>query len=130
MLSNEITKILDDLGRRIGVAIDWSGENVMPYLNELMDRFIQWEISTSIIWGLIGIVFFVLGIFIAKFAWKNRNDYFGDPDEWQSWLFIAGGIMTITGVAVFMTQCFDICEAVFLPEKVIYDYISGLIASK
>lgn len=31
-MSDEIIKILDDLGQRFGVVIDWSSENVMPYL--------------------------------------------------------------------------------------------------
>ena len=128
MLSNEITKILDDLGRRMGVAIDWSGKNIMPYLKELMDRFIQWEISTSVIWMLMGIVFFVGGIFATKHAWKKRNDFFGDLDEWQTWMFGAGSIVTIIGIAFLTTQIFDICEAVLLPEKTVYDYITWLVS--
>lgn len=36
-MSNEIIKVLDDLSERLGIAIDWSSQNVMPYLQDLMD---------------------------------------------------------------------------------------------
>ena len=31
-MSDEIIKLLDDLGQRFGIAIDWSSENMMPYI--------------------------------------------------------------------------------------------------
>ena len=48
-MSDEIVKILDDLGQRFGIAIDWTSENVMPYLQDLMGRYINYEIITSIV---------------------------------------------------------------------------------
>lgn len=47
-MSDEIIKILDDLGQRFGIAIDWSSQNVMPYLQDLVRRFTTYEIATSI----------------------------------------------------------------------------------
>ena len=48
-MSNEIIKILDDLAERFGVAIDWTAENVMPYLKELIGRLVTFEIVQSAI---------------------------------------------------------------------------------
>lgn len=47
-MSDEIIKILDDLGQRFGIAIDWSSQNVMPYLQDLISRYIKYETMTSI----------------------------------------------------------------------------------
>ncbi len=128
-MANEIIKILDDLGRRIGVAIDWSNENVMPYLEELMNRFIQWEISTSIVWGAVGIAMLIIGLIGVMYMWKHREsyDYFGDPDEGITWMFTAFIIAIILGVIVVLTQCFDVCKAIYMPEMTIYEYIQNLI---
>ena len=35
-MSDEIIKVIDELGKRFGIVIDWSSENVLPYiLNEV-----------------------------------------------------------------------------------------------
>ena len=129
--SNEIIKILDDLGKRIGFAIDWSNKNVMPYLEELMRRFIMWEIATSIIWIILGVVMTSLGGFSARHIWENRDSYddFGDIYEGITWFFVLCLVLLVAGISVVITQCFDICRAVYLPEMTIYQYIDGLIST-
>ena len=47
-VSSEIIEVLDYLGEKFGIAIDWTSNNVLPYLQALVDKFIKWEISTSI----------------------------------------------------------------------------------
>ena len=130
--SNEIIKILDDLSKRLGVAIDWSNENIMPYLNGLVDRFINFEIAKSIIAIVISILIIVIGICIAGHIWKHRAeyDYFGDLDETETWIFIFGVCATIIGTVILSCKCCEICEAIYLPEKQIYDYIQVLCNGK
>ena len=48
--SQEIINVLNYLGQKFGIAIDWTSENVMPYLQELAARYIKYEIFTSIAW--------------------------------------------------------------------------------
>ena len=31
-MSNEIIKVLDALSDKLGIAVDWTSENVLPYL--------------------------------------------------------------------------------------------------
>lgn len=31
-MSQEIINVLDNLGEKFGIAIDWSNENILPYL--------------------------------------------------------------------------------------------------
>ena len=130
MISNEIIKVLDDLGRRFGVAVDWSNQNIMPYLEELMERFIQWEISTSIVWMVVGVVLFIVGLISSIHIWKNREKYkyFGDIDEGITWGFIVSFVVAFIGGCVLLTQCFDICKALYLPELRVYEYIQHLMS--
>ena len=127
--STEIIKILDDLSKRLGVAIDWSSQNIMPYLNGLVDRFIKWEIATSIFGMAIGIVLTVVGICGLKYVWKNKHEYpyFGDLDEGITWGVIGLIVALVVGVLVFMFECYDLIELIYLPEKAIYDYVQGLV---
>ena len=124
--SNELIKILDDLGRRFGVVVDWSGENILPYLQELVTRFIHWEVATSIIWMVFAIFVIVSSSIILKKAINiiKRDDYYG-----EGWFFglIISIICLVIGIIVFLCQSFDIAKVVFLPELKIYEYINGLI---
>ena len=49
MLSDEIIKILDALAERVGLVIDWTSKNVIPYLEQLSTKYINYEIATSIV---------------------------------------------------------------------------------
>lgn len=41
-LSSQVIEILDDLARRFGVAIDWTQANIIPYLNELAQKYLSY----------------------------------------------------------------------------------------
>ncbi len=129
-VSEQIIQVLDALCEKLGLAIDWSGKNVMPYLKELMGRFITWEIATSIIWIVLGIIILIIGVISVIFIWKQKDNYsyFGDLDEGITWLFIESLVLTAIGILVITTQCFDICQAVYLPEKTLYDFIQYQIS--
>lgn len=130
-VSKQIIEVLNDLCNKFGLAIDWSNKNVMPYLKELMGRFIAWEISTSIIWIVLGVIMSIIGIILVRDIWKQQDDYdyFGDLDEGITWFFIGSLILIIIGILVTVIQCFDICQAIYLPEKTIYDFIQHQICS-
>lgn len=124
-VSKQIIEVLNDLCSKFGIAIDWSAQNVMPYIKELMARFINWEIATSIIWIVLGVVMIIIGITSTRYIWRRKDEYnyFGDPDEGITWGFIVSIALVVIGVLVSISQCFDIVEAIYLPEKTIYDFI-------
>ena len=127
--SNELIKVLDDLGRRFGIVIDWSNENIMPYLKDLVSRFINWEIVTSIIWLILGVSF--IGVFVyllIKSVKKLKNCNYGDEDGWI-FLFVISVIFIIIGIIISFVQIFDIARVVYLPELQLYNYISSFISN-
>lgn len=60
--STQLIEVFDYLGSRIGMAIDWTNQNVAPYLEELVSRWINYEIVKASIWILISII--VIGVCI------------------------------------------------------------------
>lgn len=114
-MSSEIIKVLDDLCRRFGLVIDWTSENVIPYLQQLCEKFIDWEINTSLAWiimaGSVTALMLILTIVAGFFdAWSG--------EQWFMFLCVLAIAIIITGV-----QVFDIIECKTFPEKTIYDYI-------
>lgn len=40
-MNNTIIEILNYLGEKFNIAIDWTSENVVPYIQELFNKFVQ-----------------------------------------------------------------------------------------
>ena len=118
--SSQFIEVLDALCEKFGIAIDWTSQNVMPYVTDLAARIITYEIWTSAAWVTIAAIVFLI-------AWKMTKNMCKEDrfeDEWiTGW-----GIRIIIGIFCFTVigfEVFDIIEAVALPEKTLYDFIAG-----
>ena len=114
-MSDEIIKVLDDLSERAGIAIDWTSQNILPYLQELCDKYISYEIWTSAVYIFICLTSAILMLYGISKLWNDVEDDF---------LFIAFGIVLIVSLIVMIVQIIDIVTALTFPEKLIYEYIS------
>ena len=120
--SSQFIEVLDALCEKFGIAVDWTSQNVMPYLTDLATRLISYEIWTSVAWIVIAAIVFLIAWKMTKNMCKaDRLDY-----EWVlGWVVRIGVGIFCFSVIVF--QVFDIIEAVALPEKTLYDFITGLM---
>ena len=119
-MSEEIIKILDHIGSKFGVAIDWTDKNVMPYLQELAEKYINYEIaiSATIVIALV-VIALILGILTGVLYRKNCEGY-----------VVCGVLLWVcflAGVFVIPTEIADIIKCITFPEMQIYEYLSGLI---
>lgn len=130
-MSEEIIKVLDALAEKFGVAVDWTSANVIPYLEQLCGKYVNYEIATSVIWMLFGIGCLILG----RVLFKKMKHCFGksdgmDEDNGYSWgCVFAGigcGIAIITGLNVVMCQIFDIATCLTFPEKIIIEELKSI----
>lgn len=53
--SEQIIAVLDHLGEKLGIAIDWTTENIMPYLEQLFKRYATLKITYSSIEIFVGV---------------------------------------------------------------------------
>lgn len=119
-VSPEIIEVLDYLGEKFGIAINWTSNNVLPYLQALVDKFIQWEIFTSILW--IAIAAFIIVMTITLMNLKRFREINEETDLW-----VLAGLL-ILGFFVFIcVQILDIIECNIFPEKVLYDFIKVML---
>ncbi len=120
--SSQFIEVLDALCDKIGIAIDWTSQNVVPYVTDLATRIITYEIWTSAAWIIIAAIVFLIALKMTKNLCKE--DRF--EDEW----FSGWSIRIITGIIFFTVigfEVFDIIEALALPEKTLYDFITRLM---
>lgn len=110
-VSDEIIKLLEYLCEKIGVTIDWTSDNVLPYLQQLCEHYIKWEVGTSIGWIVMAILTVIAGLVFVKFTdWDGIETFI-------FWLIVA------TAIVIIGVQVFDIIKCYTFPEKAIYDYI-------
>ena len=125
-ISSEITNILNDLGSRFGVVIDWSSQNVVPYVQDLMARIAKLEMCNSIIAIVCGIACLVVVIFGAKWSIK-----YWDSDDCNEWAEIIIGVLVIVGLigtcALIPVGIEGLTKAIYLPELTAIEYIQRLM---
>ncbi len=126
VLSKEIINVLDYLCGKFGIAIDWTSENVMPYLEDLCGRYIEYEVYTSLAWcvvlaAIIAVVGlgWVIGSIVDRFSRSMSHI----PEVFSVLFFVFLAI----GFIVWAVQAFDIIECYTIPEKTILEYLKFLM---
>ena len=127
-MSNEIIKVLDNLAQKFGIAIDWTSQNIMPYIENLMSRYIQYNIaslSIALVIEIIGIIIFIK-ILMSALKEKKQKEYWDWLDEGAARLtiLIILGIVLIIAIPVTI-DC--LLRSIFIPEVTILNYIKGLM---
>lgn len=121
-VSDQIIEVLNYLCEKIGFTIDWTADNVFPYVETLLGKLIKWEISTSWMWigiALFGILAFLVFAIIMQCA-NNLMDGF----QWIAFVIATTCFCIVIGV-----QIYDIITCYTFPEKFIYEYIQELLNS-
>lgn len=130
-MSEEIIKILDNLGEKFGIAIDWTSQNITPYLQNLLKRFLIYKNSIAIIQIVISIILIVVGnVCITKLIkWKEKDEMYDEMYDEELLVFgVLGSIVIIViGVGLMIGNIVGIIQNICMPELTILKYIQGLI---
>lgn len=131
-MSEEIIKVLDELGKRFGIVIDWSNQNIIPYLQELLKRFICYQNITACVWIIISIAISVAGVVMIRFLnkWRKSDNYSSDYLSDDVGLAILGYIFSICiialGIGLIIGNALGIAKNICMPEMVVYEYIKNI----
>lgn len=132
-MSDEIIKVIDELGKRFGIVIDWSNENVLPYLQELAHRFIIYKTAIGIMTIVISVILIIIfGIGMKKLLEWRKSEKFSE-NTWDDDLFIfllamigcVIGICIAAGVIIGNTA--GIIQNLTIPELTILEYIKPMV---
>ena len=136
-MSDEIIKVLDALCDKLGIAVDWTSENVVPYLKLLIGKYIKYEIATSFAWIVLMALLMAPLIYVTIKAWKiyahyydSHDDFFLDEDEVYIaaiLLTVATAIIGLIAFCVFGYQVMDIVTAFTFPEKIILNELKSML---
>lgn len=118
--SEQLIFLIDEFAKRIGVVIDWTSVNAMPYLQELMGRYVAYELS---LYGIgTGLALLVLFAGIWCFVKALSMDWEDDFIFFTIALF--AGILSIAGL-IYMVPI--VLKLIFIPELYIYEQLVTML---
>ena len=128
MGNNQIVELLKELANQMGIAVDWTSQNIRPYIIDIMGRLARYEIFTSVIW----ILFFVIVILIASKLLRMSYKNLKDEENWtwdEEWFgysaIVLGGVILFASFCIIV-QCHDIGEAIYTPELLLIEKLKSL----
>ena len=114
-MSDAIIKVLNELCDKFGIAIDWTSDNVVPYLQDLMVRYSKYVCYTSIMWLVIGLIIMVVfAVLLYKYLKQEHRD---------GLITFLLGCGMLLGAWDTVNQIMDIIEITTIPEKAIIEDI-------
>lgn len=122
-VSNQIIEVLNALCDKFGIAINWTGQNVLPYVQELMGKAVSYELWTSVAWLAIFVVATIVAYGIC-FLGNDRVDW----DTRALFTMIGITVFIVCGIGI-TCQVFDIITCITFPEKIVYHMIQIMMAS-
>lgn len=130
-MSEEIIKVLDNLGEKIGITIDWTSENILPYLQDLMSRFIGLKNLQAIIWIVISSIIILVTILAIVGTIKYIKKQDKTSYEYDDEVFVCGlidfaiGMITIIFLIILLCNTFGLLQNIYTPELTLLEYISN-----
>ena len=145
MDKNTIIETLDYLFEKFGIAVDWTTENVMPYVEQLAEKIVTYKIVTDSLWILISLVTVIICcIFVKKLytdyklcvAKKENGTFWEWYDFGGNWDLSTLGFIHCVVITVAFIIAFILligCSAgllkwIFIPELQLVEYVSNLVS--
>ena len=133
-MSEEIIKVLDELAKRFGIAIDWSSQNVLPYLQDLMNRFIALKNIETIIWIIVSTIISIISFVFLYKSIKAIIKHLKEDEYYDIWLNGFGllmsvlifGFLTFIILAILISNIFTLAQNLYTPEITILNYIKNI----
>ena len=121
-VSNQIIAVLDAICEKFGIVIDWTSNNVMPYLQDLCKRIVTYEIATSVAGIILQVVILLLAFYLRNKKIKPLDDdYFFDLTT------IVCSIIATVAIVVICVNVVDIIKALTIPEATIYKFVKPFL---
>lgn len=135
-VSEQIIQVIDALCEKFGIAMDWTGENVVPYFETLCEKLVKYEIVTSLA-SITFMFLFVVGCIIAtkKLYPIFKDGVEKDNNSYYDCGWIIGSVFAIivlivigiVAISVFVDNTMDIIKCATFPEMYVFEYVKTLM---
>lgn len=129
-MAEQIIEVIDALCQKFGIAIDWTSDNILPYVEYLVKNAVRYELYTSILYSVVLVIAMYIFILLSRSLWRwfKKDEPADDEIIGAAGMFLV--IFLICSIICFvllLIQLVDIITCFTFPEKVVYDIISNMI---
>ena len=125
-MDNKVIEVLDYMGEKLGIAIDWTSANVMPQVMEFMGRYqvyaiVEHGIRIIMFMILVALIGVFLKIMFKGIATKDHDNIWYDA-SWSTDglipIMITIVLVIVAGVAIaeVIDHVFDVAKWALIPE--------------
>lgn len=134
--SKEFKEIIDIVAEKLGIVIDWTQENIMPWITDILHRFVTFNIIVSALTTAVAFAFLVLGIIIIVKLIKDYvsrkksplwEDDFSFPTLLGFAMIIVAGVSTLTSSLIFPDELQELLKWIVIPEFKVVEELTALI---
>ena len=127
-MDNKVIEVFEYLGEKLGIAIDWTSENVVPQVTEFMSRYAKYEITKSSVIIMIGVILVIAACIAFKLTikgykadkkdsiWLEYYSWGKSPSTFSILTIVCAITASIAGIAMTLTNIFRIIEWAMIPE--------------
>lgn len=141
-MSQQIIEILEYLFEKFGIAVDWTAENIWPYVQELGGKIVTYKIVSNSIGVLLSAILLICGgVFFGKFikSWSicklNKKDtllwdYYSSgccPTGLGFGSIIGFNFILIIGLIGLCCTVSALLGWTIIPEIQLVEYIANLV---
>lgn len=129
-MNNKVIEVLEYIGEKVGIAIDWSAENVWPQVAEFMSRYATYEIARSIVFivgELVTIVIFACIWIMMSKSYKKKDGLWYYNDDITNGVLVCSVIVSFGLIALMICGVIDIVAWSIVPEMKFIETISELM---
>lgn len=149
MDKNAIIETLDCLFEKFGIAVDWTTENVLPYVEQLAEKIVTYNIVVDAMWvgaSILGIIGCCIYARILYGSYKHCKTTETQTVLFDTWLnsygqrrfemtstaylgnALSGFIVIVSCICLFIDGG-DLLKWIFIPELQLIEYVSDLVSS-
>lgn len=131
-VADQIIQVIEYLGQKFGIAINWSAENVLPIAQTLMERIARWCVAQNVFYIGLSLVGLIVGliVFIKAFKKLPSIDMY---DEIGGTLCVGAlllfGAIGIAGIIGFFVNTYHLVQSICFPELAVFEYIQSFISN-
>ena len=141
-MSQEIINVLNYLAEQLGIAIDWTSENVWPQVMDILGRYRLMEIISTSLWLFAEAAMIVCGLVVAtkcikanaKIRATKEDNFWWYKGYSTIWMSGAGTIVTaivvslgIASLVIFPMDIGELLKWFIVPEIKYLEMLKGFV---
>ena len=144
MNSNQVIEILNEICNKLGIAVDWTSENILPQVKIVCEKLVKYFIIQKSIMCIFGFLFtcvvIAYGISLLKQLLQCRTTkkdnflfeyckYSGSTGlQSYTWTInVIAIVMGLTGIILFGIGLSGLIKWLTVPEIAIIEYLTDMI---